>query len=171
MRLWSCWQYIHIENTVEPALPNLCIFRPLTTNDRLFVLIVLQRVGYPLQAQVRRRRAITSLNLPLHLPLGGWQNRWNRSALRRHRLSWGRRRSTQHQHSARPSVTVLVEVGRKICNKQECIPVGCVPPTAVAVGGGLHQAPPGTQVPPGSRPPQDQAPPPPPPPWEQTPPE
>ena len=24
--------------------------------------------------------------------------------------------------------------------KQECIPVGCVPPTAVAVGGGLHHA-------------------------------
>ena len=56
--------------------------------------------------------------------------------------------------------------GADICNKilkhfnlrQECIPVGCVPPAAVAVGGGLHQAP----TPPGTRPPhpQDQTPPP-----------
>ena len=154
MRLWSCWQYIHIENTVEPALLNLCIFRPLTTNDRLFVLIVLQRVDYTLQAQVRRRRAITSLDLPLHLPLGGWQNRSNRSALRRHRLSWGRHRRTQHQHSARPSVTLLVEVGRKICNKQECIPVGCVlPPAAVAVGGVSTRHPPGAD-PPSPHPPE-----------------
>ena len=56
------------------------------------------------------------------------------------------------------------------CNILECIPVGCVPPAAVAVPGGLHQAPP------GSRPLWDQTPPPgtrhPPgaetPPWEQT---
>ena len=34
-------------------------------------------------------------------------------------------------------------------NEQECIPVGCVPPAAVAVpGGGLHQAPPPEQAPP-----------------------
>ena len=47
--------------------------------------------------------------------------------------------------------------------KQECIPVGCVPPAAVAIPGGLHQAPPGTRYPPGADPPdqatpQDQAP-------------
>ena len=35
-----------------------------------------------------------------------------------------------------------------IFRKQECIPVGCVPPVAVAVGGCLHQAPPGTMHPP-----------------------
>ena len=40
--------------------------------------------------------------------------------------------------------------------KQECIPVGCVPPAAVTVGGiGFHQVPP-----PPTSPPQDQAPPP-----------
>ena len=46
-------------------------------------------------------------------------------------------------------------------NKQECIPVGCVPPAAVAVLGGLHQAnplPPGEQAPL----PRDQTPSPPP---------
>ena len=37
--------------------------------------------------------------------------------------------------------------------QQECIPVGCVPPAAVAILGGLHQAPP-----PRSRHPPDQAP-------------
>ena len=37
--------------------------------------------------------------------------------------------------------------------RQECIPVGCVPPAVVAVWGGLHQAPPWI------RPSQDQAPP------------
>ena len=54
---------------------------------------------------------------------------------------------------------------------QECIPVGCVPPAAVAVPGGLHQAPPGSRHPPGpgpsdrhnppreQKPPRDQAPP------------
>ena len=45
--------------------------------------------------------------------------------------------------------------------QQECIPVGCIPPAAVAVLGGysLHQAhPPGPGIPPGI------------PPWEQTPP-
>ena len=53
--------------------------------------------------------------------------------------------------------------------QQECIPVGCVPPAAVAVPLGLHQAPPldqaplwtrqppGTRHPPGSRLPRDQA--------------
>ena len=46
--------------------------------------------------------------------------------------------------------------------KQECIPVGCVPPAAVVIPGGLHQAPPGAD--PQSRPPQEQAPP-----WEQAP--
>ena len=33
--------------------------------------------------------------------------------------------------------------------QQECIPVGCLPPAAVAVPGGLHQAPPLDQAPPG----------------------
>ena len=45
--------------------------------------------------------------------------------------------------------------------KQECIPVGCVPPAAVAVTGGVSTPPsprPGTS--PRSRPPPDQAPPP-----------
>ena len=46
---------------------------------------------------------------------------------------------------------------------QECIPVGCVPPAAVAVPGGLHQAPPraGTpwSRPPWSRHPREQTPP------------
>ena len=49
-------------------------------------------------------------------------------------------------------------------NKQECIPVGCVPPTAVAVWGGLHQVPPGPdtpleQAPPRAGTPRDQTPP------------
>ena len=53
---------------------------------------------------------------------------------------------------------------KHVC-KQECIPVGCVAPAAVAVlGGGLHQAPPWEQTPtPGPGPPEadppDQAPP------------
>ena len=34
------------------------------------------------------------------------------------------------------------------CEQQECIPVGCVPSAAVAVRGGLHQAPPQDQTPP-----------------------
>ena len=38
-------------------------------------------------------------------------------------------------------------VGEKKYLKQECIPVGCVPPAAVAVRGGLHQAPPRDQAP------------------------
>ena len=46
--------------------------------------------------------------------------------------------------------------------KQECIPVGCIPPAAVAVRGGLHQAAPWKQTPweqtRQSRPPLDQAP-------------
>ena len=65
--------------------------------------------------------------------------------------------------------------------KQECIPVGCVPPAAVAIQGGLHQAPPGTRHPPGpgtpgTRPPlgpdipRDQAPPGQGTPWDQAPP-
>ena len=53
-----------------------------------------------------------------------------------------------------------------IFSEQECIPVGCVPPAAVAVPGGLHQAPPWEQTPWDQAPPQtrhlswDQAPPP-----------
>ena len=44
--------------------------------------------------------------------------------------------------------------------KQECIPVGCVPPASVAIGGGLHQAPPQDQAPsPEQAHPLDQAPP------------
>ena len=50
--------------------------------------------------------------------------------------------------------------------KQECIPVGCVPPTAVAIPGGLHHAPPRSRHPspqsrhpPGSRNPQTRHPP------------
>ena len=49
--------------------------------------------------------------------------------------------------------------------KQECIPVGCVPPAAVAVPGGLHQAPPLEQTSPWTRyhprtkPPREQTPP------------
>ena len=39
-------------------------------------------------------------------------------------------------------------------DEQECIPVGCVPPTAVAVGGGLHHAPPREQTTPDQAPPQ-----------------
>ena len=35
--------------------------------------------------------------------------------------------------------------------KQECMPVGCVPPAAVAVRGGLHQAPPRIRHPPGDQ--------------------
>ena len=50
----------------------------------------------------------------------------------------------------------------KLFWKQECIPVGCAPPTAVTVGGG---SPPGT-------PPRDQVPPPDQaPPWDQAPPD
>ena len=38
---------------------------------------------------------------------------------------------------------------RKWTTRQECIPVGCVPPAVVAVrGGGLHQAPLGPDPPP-----------------------
>ena len=44
--------------------------------------------------------------------------------------------------------------------KQECIPVGCVQPAAVAIRGGLHQTPPWTR-----HPLPDQASP-----WDQTPP-
>ena len=39
----------------------------------------------------------------------------------------------------------------KIINKEECIPVGCVPPAAVAVRGALHQAPPLDQASPRTR--------------------
>ena len=49
-----------------------------------------------------------------------------------------------------------------IQSKQECIPIGCVPPTAVAITGGLYspweQAPPRSRHPPGSRHPQEQTP-------------
>ena len=45
-------------------------------------------------------------------------------------------------------------------NEQECIPVGCVPPAAVAIPGGLHQTLPGSrslldQTPPGADTPWD----------------
>ena len=51
--------------------------------------------------------------------------------------------------------------------QQECIPAGCVPPTAVAVGVGgsqpvnspWEQTPPGTMHPPGADTPRDHAPP------------
>ena len=46
---------------------------------------------------------------------------------------------------------------RQSSKKQECIPVGCVPPAAVDITGGLH-APPGAD-PPGRHPPPEQAPP------------
>ena len=48
---------------------------------------------------------------------------------------------------------------------QECIPVGCVPPAAVAVPGGLHQATPqsrhpmGADTPPEADTPREQTPP------------
>ena len=46
---------------------------------------------------------------------------------------------------------VLLLAFHKFTPKQECIPVGCVPPAAVAVsGGGLQQAPPGAGTPPGA---------------------
>ena len=41
--------------------------------------------------------------------------------------------------------------------KQECIPVGCVPPQTVAVGG-LHQAPPQTRLPQSRHPPRTRSP-------------
>ena len=50
--------------------------------------------------------------------------------------------------------------------KQECIPIGCVPPAAVAVTGGLHTPPPRADTPPAGTPleqaptPPEQAPPP-----------
>ena len=55
----------------------------------------------------------------------------------------------------------------RISYRQECIPVGCIPPAAVAVRGGLHQAHPREQTP-RSRPPRpatlwEQAPP-----WDST---
>ena len=43
-------------------------------------------------------------------------------------------------------------------DRQECIPVGCIPPAAVAVWEGLHQAPPGPGIP-QDQVPLDQAPP------------
>ena len=54
-------------------------------------------------------------------------------------------------------VRITTEI--EINYEQECIPVGCVPSAAVAVRGGLHQAPPpsrhppGAGTPPGTRPP------------------
>ena len=70
-------------------------------------------------------------------------------------------------YRAAGSATELLEICAikfKSNNEKECIPVGCVPPTAVAIQGGLHQAPPGNRHPP-DRHPRDQAPP-----WEQAPP-
>ena len=43
--------------------------------------------------------------------------------------------------------------------EQECIPVGCVPPAAVAVPGGLHQEPSPDQAPPWEQTPLHQTPP------------
>ena len=52
-------------------------------------------------------------------------------------------------HTISVSPRLCVNLGQYECTMiQECIPVGCVPPAAVAVRGGLHQTPP-----PGSRPP------------------
>ena len=51
-----------------------------------------------------------------------------------------------------------LDLNMKAPTQQECIPVGCVPPAAVAVPGGLHQAPP-DQTPPDQAPPKEQAPP------------
>ena len=48
--------------------------------------------------------------------------------------------------------------------EQKCIPVGCIPPAAVAVQGGLPQAPLQDQAPLGPGTPQDRAPP-----WDQVP--
>ena len=42
--------------------------------------------------------------------------------------------------------------------EQECIPVACIPPAAVAIPRGLHQAPPGSRHPPRTRHPPNQAP-------------
>ena len=42
-------------------------------------------------------------------------------------------------------------------SEQECIPVGCVPPAAVAIWGSPHQAPPGADTPQDQTPPWDQA--------------
>ena len=74
-----------------------------------------------------------------------------------------------------PNIAINIFEIQTLYFKQECIPVGCVPPAAVAVRGGLNQAPPQTrhpkpgthleQAPPGTRPPPgpgtppDQAPP------------
>ena len=52
-------------------------------------------------------------------------------------------------------VNIVERREAKMFEKQECIPVGCVPPTAVAVLGVLHTNPP------GSRPPRTRYPPPP----------
>ena len=43
--------------------------------------------------------------------------------------------------------------------KQECIPVGCIPPVAIAIRGGLHQTPPRAGTPPDQTPPPEQTPP------------
>ena len=73
-------------------------------------------------------------------------------------------------------------MGPNVQIKQECIPVGCVLPAAVAVQGGLHQVPPRPSTPqdqtpsptrnppPGTRLPQNQASPKTRSPWDQTPP-
>ena len=42
--------------------------------------------------------------------------------------------------------TIWQDFCRKL-HEQECIPVGCIPPAAVAIWGGLHQAPPRTDTP------------------------
>ena len=51
-------------------------------------------------------------------------------------------------------VSVMMKLSIEFSKKQECIPVGCVPPAAVAVRGGC---PPGTPL--GAGTPQDQTPP------------
>ena len=63
-----------------------------------------------------------------------------------------------HEEWSKPKMNGWMQEKAKRKNEQECIPVGCVPPAAVAVRGGLHQAPPGTRHP-QAQTPRDQAPP------------
>ena len=57
-------------------------------------------------------------------------------------LRWISHLNTEHDPLL---LDFLEQENNQACNficTQECIPVGCVPPAAVAVRGGLHQAPP-----------------------------
>ena len=59
-----------------------------------------------------------------------------------------------HCHCRTVSTTPLVIIESNCNDKQECVPVGCVPPAAVAVLGGLHEPPPQSRPPPmGAEPP------------------